>query len=150
MYQSQLAREEIESEFEGTSEQFLASLGMTFTIAPARREDLQRAEELTIRTNQLNATGRTYSYDELDALRESPDHLLLVASLTDRFGSYGKIGVALVEKGAAGLAAEHDADVLPGDVPRGRLGAAQPHHGPGPRRPAPACWPTSWRPAATG
>ena len=99
MYQSQLAREEIESEFKGTSEQFLASLGMTFTIAPARREDLQRAEELTIRTNQLNATGRTYSYDELDALRESPDHLLLVASLTDRFGSYGKIGVALVEKG---------------------------------------------------
>jgi FkbH-like protein len=72
---------------------------MTFTIAPARREDLQRAEELTIRTNQLNSTGRTYSYDELDALRESPDHLLLVATLTDRFGSYGKIGLALVEKG---------------------------------------------------
>lgn len=99
MYQSQLAREEIETGFAGTNEQFLAGLEMTFTIAPARREDLQRAEELTIRTNQLNATGRTYSYDELDALRESPDHLLLVATLTDRFGSYGKIGVALVEKG---------------------------------------------------
>jgi FkbH-like protein len=98
MYQSQLARDEIESDFVGTSEEFLASLGMTFTIAPARREDLQRAEELTVRTNQLNSTGRTYSYDELDELRESPDHLLLVASLTDRFGSYGKIGLALVEK----------------------------------------------------
>ncbi|GAA3437692.1 HAD-IIIC family phosphatase [Kutzneria kofuensis] len=100
MYQSQLARDEIESDFVGTSEEFLASLGMTFTIAPARREDLQRAEELTVRTNQLNSTGRTYSYDELDELRESPDHLLLVASLTDRFGSYGKIGLALVEKGS--------------------------------------------------
>jgi FkbH-like protein len=100
MYQSQLTRDEIESDFVGTSEEFLASLGMTFTIAPARAEDLQRAEELTVRTNQLNSTGRTYSYDELDALRESPDHLLLVASLTDRFGSYGKIGLALVEKGA--------------------------------------------------
>jgi FkbH-like protein len=100
MYQSQLARDHIESDFVGTSEEFLASLGMTFTIAPARTEDLQRAEELTVRTNQLNSTGRTYSYDELDALRESPDHLLLVASLTDRFGSYGKIGLALVEKGS--------------------------------------------------
>ncbi|RCG26491.1 HAD-IIIC family phosphatase [Sphaerisporangium album] len=100
MYQAQLTRDALERDFVGTNEAFLADLGMTFTIAPARREDLQRAEELTIRTNQLNATGRTYSYDELDALRESPGHLLLVASLTDRFGSYGKIGLALVEKGA--------------------------------------------------
>ncbi len=98
MYLSQLARDEIEAEFTGTNEQFLASLGMAFSIAPAQREDLQRAEELTIRTNQLNSTGRTYSYDELDELRSSPDHLLLVASLTDRFGSYGKIGLALVQK----------------------------------------------------
>lgn len=98
MYRGQLARDELEGEFVGTNEEFLASLEMAFTIAPARREDLQRAEELTVRTNQLNSTGRTYSYEELDALRESPDHLLLVASLTDRFGSYGKIGLALVEK----------------------------------------------------
>lgn len=100
MYRSQLVRDDVAAEFVGTSEEFLASLGMAFTIAPARREDLQRAEELTLRTNQLNSTGRTYSYAELDALRESPDHLLLVATLTDRFGSYGKIGLALVEKGA--------------------------------------------------
>ncbi|MGC4765419.1 HAD-IIIC family phosphatase [Micromonospora sp. DT46] len=98
MYQSQLTRDEVAADFVGTSEEFLATLDMTFTIEPARREDLQRAEELTVRTNQLNSTGKTYSYDELDALRESPDHLLLVATLTDRFGSYGKIGVALVEK----------------------------------------------------
>jgi FkbH-like protein len=99
MYQAQIARDELEGDFVGTNEAFLASLEMTFTIESARREDLQRAEELTVRTNQLNSTGRTYSYDELDELRESPDHLLLVASLTDKFGSYGKIGLALVEKG---------------------------------------------------
>ncbi|MFG1710512.1 HAD-IIIC family phosphatase [Nonomuraea sp. M3C6] len=98
MYRGQLARDELEEKFVGTNDEFLAGLEMAFTIAPARREDLQRAEELTVRTNQLNSTGRTYSYEELDALRESPDHLLLVASLTDRFGGYGKIGLALVEK----------------------------------------------------
>jgi FkbH-like protein len=100
MYQAQLARDDLEKEFTGTNDDFLASLGLAFTIEPARRADLQRAEELTVRTNQLNATGRTYSYEELDALRESPGHLLLVASLTDKFGSYGKIGLALVEKGS--------------------------------------------------
>ncbi|MFI6908597.1 HAD-IIIC family phosphatase [Nonomuraea sp. NPDC050394] len=98
MYQGQIARDELENEFVGTNEEFLASLEMSFTIAPALRDDLQRAEELTVRTNQLNSTGRTYSYEELDTLRESPDHLVLVASLTDKFGSYGKIGLALVEK----------------------------------------------------
>lgn len=99
MYRGQAERDELQQEFVGTNDEFLASLNMIFTVAPAQREDLQRAEELTVRTNQLNSTGRTYSYDELDALRDSPDHLLLVASLTDRFGSYGKIGLALVEKG---------------------------------------------------
>jgi FkbH-like protein len=98
MYQSQLARDELAAEFVGTNEEFLATLEMTFTIESAKREDLQRAEELTVRTNQLNSTGKTYSYEELDALRTSPDHLLLVATLTDKFGSYGKIGVALIER----------------------------------------------------
>ncbi|AEW99630.1 HAD-IIIC family phosphatase [Streptantibioticus cattleyicolor] len=99
MYRSAIERDQVEREYTGTSEEFLATLDMVFTIAPARPGDLQRAEELTVRTNQLNATGRTYSYDELDALRRSDDHLLLVAGLTDKYGSYGTIGLALVEKG---------------------------------------------------
>jgi FkbH-like protein len=98
MYRQQIARAEAESEFVGPSEDFLASLEMVFGISAAREEDLQRAEELTIRTNQLNSTGHTYSYEELDVLRTSPDHLLLVATLDDRFGTYGTIGLCLVEK----------------------------------------------------
>ncbi|MEY9906724.1 FkbH-like protein [Catenulispora sp. MAP12-49] len=103
MYLAQATRDDIERDFSGTNDQFLASLDMTFVIAPARTEDLQRAEELTIRTNQLNSTGRTYSYDELDELRESKNHLLLVASLEDKFGTYGKVGLTLVEKGDDGV-----------------------------------------------
>lgn len=98
-YRSQVAREESEQSFHGTSEEFLASLEMTFTIRRANRDDLQRAEELTVRTSQLNSTGRTYSYSDLEALLTSNDHLLLVAELDDRFGGYGTIGLALVETG---------------------------------------------------
>ena len=98
MYQADFQRNRVEEDFQGPGEEFLAGLGMRFTIAPPRDEDLKRAEELTVRTHQLNTTGYTYSYDELDALRHSADHLLLVADLEDKYGTYGKIGLALVEK----------------------------------------------------
>ena len=97
MYASGFERDRAQQEFAGTDEEFLATLGMEMTIAPATVADLRRAEELTIRTNQLNSTGVTYSYADLEALLASPRHLLLVASLRDRYGSYGKIGLALVE-----------------------------------------------------
>lgn len=100
MYMADIARNQAEAEYVGPTDEFLATLGMRFTIALCGEDDLQRAEELTVRTNQLNTTGYTYAYDELNALRTSPDHLLLVASLEDRYGTYGKIGLALVEKGA--------------------------------------------------
>ncbi|MCP2168453.1 HAD-IIIC family phosphatase [Goodfellowiella coeruleoviolacea] len=100
MYRSGIDRDRAEQEFAGTSEEFLSTLDMELRITPAAAEDLRRAEELTVRTNQLNSTGITYSYAELDHFRTSPDHLLLVAGLRDRFGPYGTIGLALVHTGA--------------------------------------------------
>jgi FkbH-like protein len=100
MYRADLERQQAEESFAGPSEEFLRGLEMRFTLAPCGEDDLQRAEELTVRTNQLNTTGYTYGYDELNAFRTSPDHVLLVAGLEDRFGTYGKIGLSLVEKTA--------------------------------------------------
>ncbi len=97
MYQSDIRRSEIEQSFAGPKEDFLTTLGMVFTIAPAATDDLQRAEELTVRTNQLNTTGYTYSFAELDAFRTSDRHRLLIASLEDRYGTYGKIGLVLLQ-----------------------------------------------------
>jgi FkbH-like protein len=97
MYMSDVRRQDAEAEFTGTNEDFLAKLDMDFTISPVGDDDLKRAEELTVRTHQLNTTGYTYSYDELDLLRHSPDHLLLIAGLDDKFGSYGKIGLCVVD-----------------------------------------------------
>jgi len=98
MYMADIERNRVEAEYVGPKEEFLATLNMRFTIAPCREEDLKRAEELTVRTNQLNATGYTYSYEELDELRRSPNHELLIASLEDRHGTYGQIGLTLIEK----------------------------------------------------
>jgi FkbH-like protein len=97
MYMADIRRNREEAEWVGPTEEFLATLNMIFTIAPAKEEDLKRAEELTVRTHQLNTTGYTYSYEELDAFRTSPRHKLLVSSLEDRHGTYGKIGLTLIE-----------------------------------------------------
>jgi FkbH-like protein len=96
MYLSDMQRNQAEQAYVGPTEEFLATLQMVFTLTPAREEDLQRAEELTIRTHQLNTTGYTYSYEELNAFRLAPDYQLLVAGLEDKYGTYGKIGVALL------------------------------------------------------
>jgi FkbH-like protein len=98
LYRIQASREAEEHDFQGTNEEFLRTLGMRFTIRRAGPGDLQRAEELTVRTNQLNSTGRTYSFAELDELRSDPAHWLLVAEMSDRFGDYGTIGLALVHR----------------------------------------------------
>lgn len=90
-------RKQEEKAYQGPKESFLANLHMRFIISDAQEEDLKRVEELTVRTNQLNSTGSTYSYDELNAYRLSINHRLLVCELKDHYGSYGKIGLALVE-----------------------------------------------------
>lgn len=80
----------------GNNRQFLSSLNLEFQIHRASVNDLRRVEELTLRTNQLNATGYSYSYEELEVLLHDPFHHLFVSELTDKYGSYGKIGVAMV------------------------------------------------------
>jgi FkbH-like protein len=97
MYLEDQKRNENEKSYQGPSEQFLAELKMKFTIAKAQETDLKRAEELTIRTHQLNATGVTYDYEQLKKLMVSDRHKLYICELTDKYGSYGKIGLALLE-----------------------------------------------------
>jgi len=98
LYLGAIQREADEEAFAGPKEEFLAGLGLKLTIHPPAAGDLDRAHELTLRTNQLNATGYAFSLEELDAFRRSDQHLMLMAELEDRYGSYGKIGLALVER----------------------------------------------------
>ncbi len=97
IYREQVERTLAAEEFVGPRNEFLASLQMRFTIGKAMENDLRRAEELTLRTNQLNTTGRTYDYDELKDLIHSPRHELYVCELQDKYGYHGKIGLALLE-----------------------------------------------------
>lgn len=97
MYLSDIKRNHAEQEFAGAGEEFLATLDMSFTINTAQESDLRRAEELTVRTHQLNTTGHTYSYDELNEIRQSDRYKLYISGLDDKYGTYGKIGLTLIE-----------------------------------------------------
>jgi len=98
MYLNDIARKQEEERFTGSSEEFLATLNMKLKISRVKEEDLKRVEELTVRTNQLNSTGYTYSFEELNHLIHSEQHIFLVAELNDKFGEYGKIGIVLLER----------------------------------------------------
>ncbi|MFD5746077.1 HAD-IIIC family phosphatase [Streptomyces sp. NPDC127033] len=97
LYRAERRRADAEDGFTGTGSDFLASLGLVMTVRRASEEDLARAHELTVRTHQLNTTGRTYGRAELRRLCASDRHEVLVAELRDRFGSYGTIGLTVSE-----------------------------------------------------
>lgn len=97
LYQNDIMRNQAEDQFRGPKEEFLETLNMRFSIRLAKESDLRRMEELTVRTHQLNSTGYTYSYEELNILILSPDYIVLVAELEDRYGPYGTIGLSVIE-----------------------------------------------------
>ncbi|MCP2097556.1 methoxymalonate biosynthesis protein [Actinosynnema pretiosum] len=98
LYRAGFARGAEQAAFTGPDEEFLRSLGLVLRIGRAQPEDLHRVEELTARTSQMNATGVHYPHGELRALLDDPAHEVLVASLTDRFGPHGAIGIVLLER----------------------------------------------------
>lgn len=98
LYRAERVRQASQAEFSGSDADFLASLDLVMTVREATESDLVRAHELTERTHQLNTTGITFDIDELRALCASPRHEVLIASLTDRFGGYGAIGLAVTEQ----------------------------------------------------
>ncbi len=98
-YQIDEVRKQAEQSF-GSNIDFLKELNLQLSINRISEDDLKRAEELTIRTNQLNTTGITYTYDELHHYMHSEKHEVLSCSLEDKYGSYGTIGLTLIEKTA--------------------------------------------------
>lgn len=96
MYQSDIKRRMDEQKYLGTQEEFLETLGMKMRIIEAKEEDLKRAEELTVRTHQLNSTGYTYSHEELKRFIYDDEYRLWIVDLKDIYGTYGKIGLVLL------------------------------------------------------
>lgn len=96
-YQSDIVRNHEEKSAQNNIE-FLQTLDLNLHIKRVTLDDLRRAEELTLRTHQLNTTGITYSYEELSHYMMSATHELWCCALEDKYGAYGTIGLVLLEK----------------------------------------------------
>jgi methoxymalonate biosynthesis protein len=88
-------RAQAEQEEGHSHREFLRSCQTRLGLRRAAPEDAPRILELLQRTHQLNATGVVYSPQELNTFCDDPRHRVYVATLTDRFADYGRIGVAI-------------------------------------------------------
>lgn len=59
---------------------------------PVTEEEKLRCYELTVRTNQLNMTGRKYTAEEFGEVMAQPDRRNFAFSCADDFGEYGIVG----------------------------------------------------------
>lgn len=98
MYRAASRRDAARAGSSSTDEQFLRSLELVMRVGPATEEELARVEELTLRTSQMNATGVHYPHAVLRGLLADLRHDVLVASMTDRFGPHGAVGVVLLSR----------------------------------------------------
>ena len=103
LYQDQSFRDKF-TEMEGNSagvpdSDALKKLGLVITIGTAKRGELKRVAELINRTNQWNLCGSRTSFEQVRAWHDSPDTLVLVANVADRFGEMGTVCVSIVSQG---------------------------------------------------
>ena len=75
-----------------------ANLGIRVTIREAVPADHQRVTELINRTNQFNLAGSRTSFDEVSQWHVDPDHTVLIAEASDKFGKMGLICAAVLRR----------------------------------------------------
>jgi FkbH-like protein len=100
-YKMQRVRDQALESFSGEYFDFLRECEIKLTVLRSATSWADRLHELVQRTNQLNFSGRRYSRDEITGLLNDAqfDHFAL--SCSDRYGEYGVIGFALVDKRGA-------------------------------------------------
>jgi FkbH-like protein len=97
LYVTERLRKEEEKQF-SSRQDFLSSLKLELSIFKNDDSCLPRLSQLTEKTNQFNAFKRPMSMEEISAYMRSGNFSVYHARLTDRFGDYGVIALALVER----------------------------------------------------
>ena len=68
-------------------------------FSPLAPEDIRRAAQLTLRTNQFNFTTIRREEADLQALLSGGRHEIRTVRVRDRFGDYGLVGLLIAERG---------------------------------------------------
>jgi FkbH-like protein len=92
---------ELNEGFEDDYESFLRSCRIQLEIRRAEEANFGRINDLIQRTNQMNFSANRHTREEVAELLRREDLEEYVLSASDRFGNYGIIGFALVDREAA-------------------------------------------------
>lgn len=79
---------------------YLRSLAIVLTIEPINEQTLQRAAQLTQKTNQFNLTTRRYTESDIRQMLTSGARAWTL-SVADKFGSYGLTGLIIINQECA-------------------------------------------------
>ena len=97
-YRGQEARTQALVGFSGEYRAFLRGCHMRLVVRTDAERHAERLHELVQRTNQLNFSGNRYERTVLEKRLRDPAHEAFALECTDRFGEYGLVGFALVER----------------------------------------------------
>ena len=80
------------------SKSFLNSIDMRISTKKLARDNLKRAEQLSLKTNQFNLRAQRYADYELQQMQNSDVSHVELISLSDCFGDHGTIGMFALTK----------------------------------------------------
>lgn len=95
MYKAELERKSAVSAHTSI-EDYLSSLNIELCISVNRSEDIGRASQLTLKTNQFNLTTKRYTETQIGQFMTSPGNFVFTLDVKDKYGPYGLTGVAIV------------------------------------------------------
>ena len=81
-----------------SEDDFRKSLELKIDVFAAQKQHIARVTQLINKTNQFNLTTRRRTQDEVEALAARKDALVLGMDIKDKYGDYGLVGVAVLEK----------------------------------------------------
>ena len=94
MYNAEKQRKEEQVKY-STIQDFILTLEVRVNKRKLVLNDLERAVQLSLRTNQFNLNGIRKSHEEISALISENKGLNLVVDVQDKFGDYGTVGLLL-------------------------------------------------------
>jgi FkbH-like protein len=97
LYKAEKQRKDEQDSYEYLKD-FLQSLSIKTLLHELDEKDLERALQLTLRTNQFNLNGLRKTRDEILRYINNPTTLKWIIEVEDRFGNYGLVGLLLAKE----------------------------------------------------
>jgi FkbH-like protein len=98
MYRQEVERDEAAKQSGDDYSAFLKTCDLRLTISKLSEENIERVNELTQRTNQMNFSGNRYSVKALREISNQDELDAYILRASDKFGEYGLIGFCIVNR----------------------------------------------------